>query len=440
MEKYLGLPPVASAHGGEIDHLIALLHWLAFILFFGWGAFYIFTLVRFRKSKNPKADYAGVKSHASSYLEVVVAVVEVILLVGFSIPLWAKRVNEFPAEKDALIVRVVSEQFAWNIHYPGLDGKFGKTAVTLVDQDNPLGLDRTDPDAKDDITTINQLNLPVNKPVIIYISSKDVIHSFKLPLFRINQDAVPGMSIPLWFTPTKTLVEVQEELKNQFSIADEMKKSHKISLPQVITMTLTKGSSHGDLMLMKDAADASGGTVGSKGDKLTSENITKLVDAGITSVSVRNISGLDKFVSLEDYNDVKDTTGTMVLSKGDVLTEDAVTTLVEIDIKEVNVRPSSNVDTYIAMDTYNDKSGTAIVSKGEDMSDQIVTKLGDAGVNDITITPKTPTEIACAQLCGLGHFRMRGYVTVQTQEEFDKWVAEQVASLAPASSDPTAAK
>ena len=432
MEKYLGLPPVASAHGGEIDNLNGIVHWLMLILFVGWGAFYIYTLIRFRRSRNPKANYAGAKSHASSYLEVIIAIVEAVLLIGFSIPLWSKRVNAFPAEKDALIVRVVGEQFAWNIHYPGPDGKFGKTDVKLVDQDNPLGIDRTDLDAKDDITTLNQLNLPVNKPVIIYVSSKDVIHSFKLPLFRVNQDAVPGMSIPLWFTSTKTLVQVQDEVKKQFSIAEAMKKSHKFSLPQAMTITLTKSSSNNGVMLTKDATDASGGTIGSKGDKLTSENVAKLVEAGIISVTIRKVTGLDKFVSMEDYKDAKDTTGSMIVSKGDGLSEDAVTKLLEAGVIEISVRLSSTIDSYIAMDTYNDKSGSPIVSKGEDMSDQIVNKLGDAGISDIIITPKTPTEIACAQLCGLGHYKMRGYVTVQTQEEFDKWVADQEASLAPA--------
>ena len=58
--------------------------------------------------------------------------------------------------------------------------------------DNPLGLDRTDPAAKDDITTINQLNLPVDRPVLVHLSSKDVIHSFGLYEMRVKQDAIPG--------------------------------------------------------------------------------------------------------------------------------------------------------------------------------------------------------------------------------------------------------
>jgi len=98
---------------------------------------------------------------------------------------------------------VVGEQFAWNIHYPGPDGKFGRTDVTKVSADNPLGLDRSDPAAKDDITTINQLYLPEGRPALIHLSSKDVIHSFGLYEMRVKQDAVPGMSMPVWFVPTR---------------------------------------------------------------------------------------------------------------------------------------------------------------------------------------------------------------------------------------------
>jgi cytochrome c oxidase subunit 2 len=66
-----------------------------------------------------------------------------------------------------------------------------------------MGLDRTDPDAKDDITTINQLNLPVDRPILVHLSSKDVIHSFGLVEMRVKQDAIPGMDIPVWFIPNK---------------------------------------------------------------------------------------------------------------------------------------------------------------------------------------------------------------------------------------------
>ena len=111
--------------------------------------------------------------------------------------------RQLPAEKDAVRVRVVGQQFAWNIHYPGPDGVFGKTDIKLVDaQANPLGIDKKDPAAADDFTTVNQLHLPVNKPAIVYLSSMDVIHSFGLQEMRVKQDAIPGLVTPVWFEPT----------------------------------------------------------------------------------------------------------------------------------------------------------------------------------------------------------------------------------------------
>lgn len=205
IQKLLGLPELASAHGGDLDRLTLYLHMLMGVLFTGWAIYFVIALFKFRASKNPVANPDGVQSHASSYIEVAVVVAEAILLLGFSVPLWAARVDQFPPEKDATRVRVVGQQFAWNIHYPGPDGIFGKTDVKLVDaQSNPLGLDRKDAAAADDFTTVNQLHLPVNKPVIVYLSSLDVIHSFGLQEMRVKQDAIPGIVTPLWFTPVVT--------------------------------------------------------------------------------------------------------------------------------------------------------------------------------------------------------------------------------------------
>ncbi len=203
MQSFLGLPIQASTHAAELDQMTVLVHWLMLALFVGWGLFFLFVLFRFRAGANPKADYVGAKGKLSKGLEVGIVVLEAVLLVFYAIPAWAKRVKAFPTENEATVVRVVAEQFAWNIHYPGPDGKFGRTDISLISADNPLGLDRRDPNAKDDITTINQLNLPIDRPVLVHLSSKDVIHSFGLYEMRVKQDAIPGMSIPVWFIPNR---------------------------------------------------------------------------------------------------------------------------------------------------------------------------------------------------------------------------------------------
>jgi cytochrome c oxidase subunit 2 len=126
----------------------------------------------------------------------------VLLLAFFSIPAWSARVDNVPDESQATVVRVVAEQFAWNVHYPGADGKFGRTDLALVGPDNPLGLDDQDDAGLDDIIT-DRLNVPVGKPVLVMLSSKDVVHSFGLPQMRVKQDAVPGIQQPVWFTPIR---------------------------------------------------------------------------------------------------------------------------------------------------------------------------------------------------------------------------------------------
>jgi cytochrome c oxidase subunit 2 len=223
MTEWLGMPPLAAMHGAQIDNLIGWIHIFMLVLFVGWGAFFLYAVFRFRQSRNPVADYRGVTSNRSTYLEVGVAVVEGILLIGFAIPLWAARVDALPPENEALIVQVTGEQFAWNIHYAGPDGVFGRTDIKLLDlQSNPLGLDRTDPAAMDDVTTVNQLYLPVNRPVIVRLRSKDVIHSFGVPEFRVKQDAVPGLTIPIWFIPNVTTADMRTQIGNpefQYEIA-----------------------------------------------------------------------------------------------------------------------------------------------------------------------------------------------------------------------------
>ena len=205
MEKYLAqyMPVDASAHGPKLDSISAVVHWLMLLLFIGWGIYYIYVLYRFNAKRNPRANYVGARTHVSSWIEGGVAVIELILLLGFSIPLWYTWASPPPKSANPLEIRVVGEQFAWNFHYPGGDGQFGRSDAKLVTGTNPLGLDPADPKGKDDIATLNQLHLEMDRPVLARITSKDVIHSFKIPVMRVTQDAIPGMETPIHFKPVK---------------------------------------------------------------------------------------------------------------------------------------------------------------------------------------------------------------------------------------------
>lgn len=199
------LPPNISTHGADIDNLIATLHWFMAVLFIGWGIYLVYCLVRFRARPGHEADIKG-DAHfvLPKYIEIGIILIEACLLIFFSAPIWARVKKDFPKESEALVVKVTAEQFAWTIHYPGLDGKFGRLDNKLIDGTNPTGLDRTDPNGVDDIISPNYLNIPVNKKVIVQLTAKDVIHNFFLPVMRVKQDAIPGMTIPLWFEATET--------------------------------------------------------------------------------------------------------------------------------------------------------------------------------------------------------------------------------------------
>ncbi len=215
LSKYLGLPVNSASHGHVIDYMIGWVHWLMLFLFVGWGIYLIITIIKFSEKNNPKADYNGLQSHHSQYAEYGVIIFEAFLLIGLSLPLWAQLKTQLPNDNEVHHVRVIAQQFAWNIHYPGDDGKFGRTDIKLVDEEsNPIGLDRSSPFGADDIVSINQMYLPVNKQVMVHLSSKDVIHSFGVPELRVKQDAIPGMSIPIFFTPTMTSEDYLNKIKD----------------------------------------------------------------------------------------------------------------------------------------------------------------------------------------------------------------------------------
>jgi cytochrome c oxidase subunit 2 len=200
------LPPAASAHAADIDLVLTLVHVLMGVLFVGWSIYFAWVLVRFRARRHPQADHGGAGGRAALATEIGVVVAEVVLLVGFALPIWFTRTAARPVSPigEATVVRIVAEQFAWNVHYPGVDGEFGTTSAAFVSGTNPLGLDRASTHGQDDVVVVNQLHLPVGRPVVIQLSSKDVIHSFGVPAMRVKQDAIPGVLAPVWFTPMVT--------------------------------------------------------------------------------------------------------------------------------------------------------------------------------------------------------------------------------------------
>ena len=148
----------------------------------------------------------AVYSHGSNRLEVLWTVITAVVFITLGVmgqSVWASlRLNDAPP--GSYTVEVVAQQFQWNFHYAGKDNVFGRTDPSLIDDSalNFVGLDDTDPNAKDDSVT-SALAIPVNRPVELRLRSKDVIHNFWVPPLRFKQDLVPGMEIKVHFTANK---------------------------------------------------------------------------------------------------------------------------------------------------------------------------------------------------------------------------------------------
>jgi cytochrome c oxidase subunit II len=176
---WLKLPEDVSTYGGQIDGLFRLILWITGIIFVVVELLLLYFVFRYRHREGRPAHY----THGSNRLEVIWTIVPAVICVVLALMSrrsWAEIKQNMP--KEAMNLEITAEQFAWNIRYPGPDGKL---------------------ETADDIVTLNQLHFPVGRAVVVSLHSKDVIHSFFLPEFRVKQDAVPGMTTRIWFEATR---------------------------------------------------------------------------------------------------------------------------------------------------------------------------------------------------------------------------------------------
>ena len=177
-----GFPRNVSTFGDRIDFTYGAIFFVTALAFLIVEGALLLFVIRYRHRPGRRA----LPVHGNRRLEIVWTVVPFIgvmflALTSASVWLDIKQERRFPP--GTLDVEVNASQFEWNATYPGVDGRLGTA---------------------DDFTRRNQLHLPVGRPVRVYLTSEDVIHSFFLPHFRVKQDAVPGMRIPVWFEATDT--------------------------------------------------------------------------------------------------------------------------------------------------------------------------------------------------------------------------------------------
>ena len=198
------IPAAASSHAASLDAVLLSVHTHMLLIFAVWLAVFVYALIRFRKGANPAPRQQGVRGMWPAIAIGGVIVGDVVILAALALPAWSERNEPPPVGVQPIEVRITAEQFAWNIHYPGPDGVFGRTDMTLISATNPVGIDRQDAVASDDIGLLNILTLPIHRTVVLQLMSRDVVHSFTLNEMRVKQDANPGMVARVWFTPVST--------------------------------------------------------------------------------------------------------------------------------------------------------------------------------------------------------------------------------------------
>jgi cytochrome c oxidase subunit 2 len=189
------LPPNASAHGPALDHHLLLNLWIALALL---ALAHIILILGLLARRHP----AQKNLWRIEYLPLALLAILFATLTIKAERLWAAT-RYTGASLTALQVEATGVQFAWYFRYPGPDATFGITRPQLVApaEGNPLGLDPTDPHSADDEITA-ELVLPTNREIDLRLNAQDVIHGFSIPELRLKQNAVPGQTIHIHFTPT----------------------------------------------------------------------------------------------------------------------------------------------------------------------------------------------------------------------------------------------
>lgn len=193
------ITPLAS-NWSLMDDTLMITFVVTGFVFVAVNLFMAYALVRFRYRPDRRAKYEPENKKLELWLTGLTTVGIVIMLAPGLIVL-ADFVH---APKDAAVIEAVAKQWQWSFRFPGKDGILGNSKPQLISFQNPFGLNPDDPNGQDDVLiNSSELHLPVDKPVQVLLRSKDVLHDFYVPHFRVKMDAVPGIITSLWFTPTK---------------------------------------------------------------------------------------------------------------------------------------------------------------------------------------------------------------------------------------------
>lgn len=192
--------PLAS-NWSTVDTTVDITLYITGAVFVAVNLFMAYAVYRYRHKPEGKAHYEPENRRLETWLTAITAV-GVAAMLAPGLVVWADF-TRVPA--DAHEVEVLGEQWQWSYRFPGEDGKLGEVAAHHVGPDNPFGMNPADPAGADDILVReNELHLPLDRPVKLLLRSKDVLHDFAVPQFRVKMDMMPGFVSETWLTPTRT--------------------------------------------------------------------------------------------------------------------------------------------------------------------------------------------------------------------------------------------
>jgi cytochrome c oxidase subunit 2 len=210
------LPLAASAHGKELDWLMWFNMTLITFVFIIINCLLFFFAYKYYSRPDSQAAYYPHNNRLEMIWTIVPAIVLAVIII-LGLRMW-NTITE-PAAKDAIVIELYAKQFDWTARYAGKDSVLGRSNYKLIGGSNALGMDTLDPRGADDIIVRGELHIPLGKQVEFKIHSRDVIHSAFMPHFRIQMNAVPGMTTSMHMTPTITT----EEMRKRPEVIAQMK-------------------------------------------------------------------------------------------------------------------------------------------------------------------------------------------------------------------------
>lgn len=207
------LPEAASAHGVKTDFLLNINFAVIGIVFFATQIALFWFVYKYQHSSSRRALFYP-DNHKLEIIWTVVPTIVLAALIVTGLKEWNNMTMNHP--KDGMKVQVYGYQFNWITRYAGPDNELGRSYYKLITDDNPLGIDYSDPAAKDDIITKgNEMRLPKGRGIQFVFNSRDVIHSAYFPHFRTQMNCVPGMSTSFYMEPTITTTEMRKITNNE---------------------------------------------------------------------------------------------------------------------------------------------------------------------------------------------------------------------------------